>query len=116
VSQIINCSTTLRIEKYRKPCLGNAVIKLAKLGGLDNMAALYSILSKTRLTCKKRNQSFYLGCLAQDRMYFEKVLKSGGPKRPFYEAEKKILGNMKQVVDTLNVAYVSITYLFIFKF
>lgn len=106
MSQIINGSTDLRKEKYRFPCLGNAVIKLAKLGGLDNVAALHSILSKTKLTCKKRNQSFYLGRLAQDRKYFHKVLKSGGPKRPFYMAEKKIFGNMKRVVDTLDVAYV----------
>jgi len=111
VSEIINGSTNLRKEKYRKRCLGNAVMKLANLGGLDNVAALHSILSETKLTCKKRNQSFYLGRLAQDKKYFDKVLKSGGPKRPFYEAEKKILGNMKRVVDTLNVAYVSIIYL-----
>ncbi|XP_022171592.1 tetratricopeptide repeat protein 25-like [Myzus persicae] len=105
VSEIINGSTNLKKEKYRKPCLGNAVIKLANLGGLDNVAALHSILSKTKRTCKKKNQSFYLGRLAQDKKYFDKVLKSGGPKRPFYEAEKKMLGNMKRVVDTLNVAY-----------
>ncbi|XP_060855897.1 uncharacterized protein LOC132933649 [Metopolophium dirhodum] len=105
VSEIINGSTNLRKEKYRKPCLGNAVIKLAKLGGLDNGAALHSILSKTKLTCKKRNQSFYLGRLAQDKKYFDNVLKSGGPKRPFYVAEKNIFGHMKRVVDTLDVAY-----------
>lgn len=110
MSEIINGSTNLKKEKYRKPCLGNAVIKLANLGGLDNVAALHSILSKTKRTCKKKNQSFYLGRLAQDKKYFDKVLKSGGPKRPFYEAEKKMLGNMKRVVDTLNVAYVSTIY------
>jgi len=86
--------------------LGNAVLRLAKLGGLDNVEALHSILSKTKLTCKKRNQSFYLGRLAQDRKYFDEMLKSGGPKQPFYETEKKILGNMKRVVNTLDVAYV----------
>lgn len=111
MTQIINDSTSLNIGKYRKPCLGNSVMKLAKQGGLDNMETLNSVLSKTKLTCKKKNQSFYLGHLAQDRRYFDKVLKSGGPKRPFYMAEKKILSHMKQTVDSLDVAHVSIIVL-----
>ncbi|XP_025196861.1 uncharacterized protein LOC112595768 [Melanaphis sacchari] len=105
VTQIINNSTNLSKGKYRKRCLGNTVMRLAKLGGLDNTEALHSILSKTKLTCKKRIQSFYLGRLARDKRFFEEVLESGGPKRPFYKAEKKLLNNMKRVVDSLDVAY-----------
>jgi len=108
MSQIIDNSTNLSKIKYTVPCLGNAVTNIAKLGGLDNMAALQSTLSKTKRTCKQKNQSFYLGHLAQDKKYFEKVLKSGGPNRPFYTEENKLFSNVKRVVDSLNVAYVSI--------
>ncbi|CAH1731009.1 unnamed protein product [Aphis gossypii] len=105
LSQIINNSTNLSKKKYKERCLGNTVMKLAELGGLDNTEALNSVLSKTKLTCKKKKQSFYLGRLAEDKRFFEAVLESGGPRPPFYKAEKKLLNNMKQVVDSLDVAY-----------
>lgn len=107
MSQIINNSTNLSKKKYRERCLGSTVMKLAELGGLDNTEALNSILNKTKLTCKKKKQSFYLGRLAEDKRFFEAVLESGGPRPPFYKAEKKLLNNMKRVVDSLDVAYVN---------
>ncbi|XP_060844682.1 uncharacterized protein LOC132924406 [Rhopalosiphum padi] len=118
LTQIINNSTNLKRHKYRDRCLGNTVIKLAKQGDLIDTEALHLKLAKTKLTCKNKNESFYLGRLAQDKKFFEEVLQSGGPKQPFYNAKNKLFNNLKRVVDSLDVAYEQLyqrKQLFIYK-
>lgn len=84
-------------------------MKLAKQGDLEFVPDVDKILSKNKLATK-RNPSFYLGDLAQDRKYFDKILKSSRPKCPFYVTEKKIQDNMRHVIIASDVAEVSIYY------
>lgn len=95
----------MRGKKYEKQCLGNVVLKFAKHGDLDNLTDIKSILMKNNLI-DKRNQSFYLGHLAQNKNYFVKVLKSSDPKCPFYVTEKKIQSDMNCVINATNIAEV----------
>lgn len=83
---------------------------MAKHGYLENVTKLNNKLLES-VACKERNKSFYLGHLAQDRKYFDNVLKSSGPKCPFYLSEKKIQNNMRHIINASDVAEVSISQL-----
>ncbi|VVC30867.1 Tetratricopeptide-like helical domain [Cinara cedri] len=96
--QIIDDSTNLKKNKYRKGCLGKTVLKLANRKNLENVVDLAKNLDH------KGNYSFYLGRLAQDKRYFDKLLKSSRPKNPFYESEKKIQSNMRCMLNAMDVA------------
>lgn len=84
--------------------MGNTVLKLAKREYLEHANSKVF----DNFICNKRNQSFYLGYLAEDKKYFDKFLKSHSPKCPFYSSEKEIQNIMRHVINATDVAEVSI--------
>lgn len=73
---------------------------------MTNQRKLENVINLAENLDRKRNHEFYLGRLAVDKRYFDKVIKSSGPKCPFYESEKKIHSNMKRIIVAMDVAEV----------
>lgn len=73
---------------------------MAIQGNLENVVDLAKHLGR------KGHHAFYLGHMAQDKKFFDKILKTSGPKNPFYESEKKMQRNMRCIINAMDIAEV----------
>lgn len=73
---------------------------------MANQGKLENAVNSAEKLDRKKNHEFYLGRLAVNKKYFDKVIKYSGPKCPFYESEKKIHSNMKHIIAAMDVAEV----------